>query len=484
MNSQTNLGREASRQSFIFFIEIVLPLIIPNFVSFLYFAYLGAEIEDAILNPHSRNLAINLPPRHGKSFVLVAFIAWYLGKYPDREIILMTHSQSLANDLASKVYQLMRSSTFKDIFPAFRLQEKRESMSDFRTAAGGGFYAGSFDTNVTGRGADVIIIDDALSAQEAASAAARNFVRDSFTNMLASRLNNPKTGRFLSMCHRLHDKDLTGHLIDLGFKHLKLPFVATENEDFKCRGVCFTRAIGHILQPGRLSVEQLQTSLAPHVFATQYQQNPTAAHSGMIKAEYFPSIDTLPSGGRDVIVISWDIASSLKPESSYSVALVFQKNGAVSYLKYILRERLGYVALKLRALELEAKFRPAYHLVEDASSGRPFVDDLKVAGANAILVPVKGSKTDRVEEVFPTITNKSVWLFAGTPHFNEFIEEVTAFPNGNNDDMVDALTQYLNWSSVTPAAPKRELVVMGAGRRLKERGGSRYDVMNRIKKRY
>lgn len=252
---------------------------------------------------------------------------------------LVAHSQSLANDLAGKVGQLLQSPLFAEIFPGFELMEGREAMADFRTSKAGGFRAGSFDTGITGRGADLLLIDDALSAHDAGSAAARNFVCNTFDNMLATRLNDPKTGAIVSMSHRLHEGDLTGHLIKQESEHLCLPFEATEDEEYACKGIVFRRRAGEVLQPGRVSVDDIRKmGLAAHVYATQYQQVPQAMGSGILSEKHFPYVETCPTGGETIV--SWDIASSTREGSSYSVGLVFQVHQDVAYLKHILRERL------------------------------------------------------------------------------------------------------------------------------------------------
>ena len=460
MNEESHLLREASRQSLITFIHRTMPQMIPDYVHFPYVDLISAKIEHLVGPPQAGRLAINLPPRHGKSFILIATAAWYLGNYPEREVLLMTHSQSLANDLAGKVSQLLRSQLFLEIFPKFQLMEGRESMADFRTSKGGGFKAGGFDTGITGRGADLLLIDDALSAQDASSSAARTFVCDTFDNMLATRINDPKTGAIISMSHRLNQNDLSDHLIRRGFDHIKLPFQATEDETFICGGVHFKRKSGELLQADRWPVDYVRTSgLASHVFATQYQQEPTPVGSGILAERHFPLAQTCPTGGQTII--SWDTAWSMREGASYSVGLVFQMNSDVAYLKHILRDRLDYSRLKERALHLHSTFGPTLHLVEAASLGIALASDLRASGANVIEVKVgAASKEDRLNSVLNQIEANYVRPVEGIANLREFLDECTAFPNGTNDDLVDALTQFLNWHRENPPKPKHPPVVL------------------------
>jgi hypothetical protein len=225
-----NIAILAARASLTTFFDLALPEMIHNYQHFPYFDLLGARMEDLILHQKAGRLAINLPPRHGKSFMIVALAAWFLGLYPTKEILLIVHSHSLAVDLAGKLHQLMNSALFQESFPELSFQAGREALTDFRTNLGGGFKAGSIDSNITGRGADLLLIDDILPAQDTNSANARSFVRNTYDSTIATRLNNQETGKIISMSHRLHTEDLTGHLLGLGFEHLKLPFAATENE--------------------------------------------------------------------------------------------------------------------------------------------------------------------------------------------------------------------------------------------------------------
>lgn len=131
MSEQVNALREATRSSMLTFIERAMYDMIPNYKPFPYLSFIAAKIQEPILGERSARLAFNLPPRHGKSFILIAVAAWYLGRYPEREVLLMTHSQSLANDLAGKLRQSLGSRVFKETFPNFASMEGREQMSDF-----------------------------------------------------------------------------------------------------------------------------------------------------------------------------------------------------------------------------------------------------------------------------------------------------------------------------------------------------------------
>ncbi len=463
MISHQKLLRAASHTSLITFVECAISILISGYIPFEYFSLVAAFIEEPILASKPGRMVINIPPRHGKTFLLIAVAAWFLGRFPKREVLLMVHSQSLAVDISGKLAVLLNSGVFKETFPNFKLQQGREGMADFRTIQGGGFKAGSFETGITGRGTDLLLLDDTLSAQNAYREAARQAVRETYDTMLSTRINDPKTGVIVSMSHRLHEDDLTGHLVTLGFKHLNLPFVATHDEFYEFGGVTFKRVPGDVLQPGRQSLESIESlSLSPHVFATQYQQVPTAVGAGMVRRDHFPTVTSCPSGGQTVV--SWDLAASQRKNSSYTAGLVFQVFPDAVYLKHIVRGRFEYSKLKERALALHSSLKPV-HLIEEASLGPALTSDLRSEHATVVdMKPGTSSKLERLEGVMNKIESGFVRVIAGIPALEDFLDELTSFPFGTNDDCVDAVTQLLSWLRDQVPVRKHPPVTIGAGK--------------------
>ena len=468
---------QAARSSLVTFVSLALDKLVHNFTHFTYIDLIAATVEEIVQTQQRGRLVINLPPRHGKSFVLIAVAAWHLGRFPTKEVMLVAHSQSLTKDLAAKLCQLIASAFFREVFPQFGMLAGRESTSDFRTSDGGGFFAGSFDTGLTGRGADLLLIDDPISAHDAQSAQQRESVRNTFDSMIATRLNDLRSGTILAMSHRVHVDDLSAHLIGLGYRHLALPFRAMDNENHLQGGVLFQRRPGELLQPGRISEEDahMLETLAAHIFLTQYQQAPMAVGNGLLSRRHFPSMETCPPGGK--IVVSWDVASSTEEGASYSVALVFSVHDGVAYLLHVMRERLGYGRLKQRAFDLHARFRPGCHLVEAASLGRALAADLQGIGACVVEIRTgSASKVERLMSVMHKIEACFVQPVRGTPNIEEFLGECVAFPHGMHDDQVDALSQFLNWSGEhKPGAPPILRKVESVTRQ-----NSRAEVTNRI----
>src|SRR5262245_43914477 len=201
-----------------------------------------------------RRLLINQPPRSLKSLcVSVAFVAWLLGHDPTRRIIVVSYSNELASELHRQFRMIIDAPWYRALFPSMR--PARDTGTELVTMAGGSRYATSVGGTLTGRGADLIIVDDPLKAEEAMSEPARKRVIDWFGGTLVSRLNDKERGPIVVIMQRLHEDDLAGHLIEQGnWHHLDLPAIAIED----CRiptgpDKLFTRRAGDVLHPERES---------------------------------------------------------------------------------------------------------------------------------------------------------------------------------------------------------------------------------------
>ena len=174
-------------------------------------------------------LLINQPPRSLKSIcVSVAYVAWLLGHDPTRRIIVVSYSNEFAAELHRQFRMVIDAPWYRALFPGMR--PAKDSGTELVTTAGGSRYATSVGGALTGRGADLIIVDDPLKAEEAMSEAARKRVIDWYGGTLVSRLNDKETGPIVVVMQRLHENDLAGHLLDQGgWQHLELPAIAVED---------------------------------------------------------------------------------------------------------------------------------------------------------------------------------------------------------------------------------------------------------------
>lgn len=408
-----------------------------------------------------RRLIVNQPPRSLKSLCAsVAFVAFLLGHDPSAQIICASYGQDLANKHALDCRRILGSSWYQELFPRTRLSE-RQAVQEFETTQHGFRLATSVGGVLTGRGADVIIIDDPLKPEEALSDTQRKAANDWFDHTLYSRLNNKQTGRIILIMQRLHEDDLVGHVRAIqSWKEIRLPAIAEENETHVIQTPYglrhFERRIGEALHPERESLEvlnQLRETLGPYNFAGQYQQAPAPFGGGYVKEEWFK---TYPASGNlefDYVFQSWDTANKSTELSDYSVCTTWGVKGKIVYLLHVFRKRLGYPDLKRAVSEQSKAFDAQTILIEDAASGTPLSQEMIDEGVHAVkkIVPAK-DKAMRMYEVTGMIENGFVYLPDAAHWLRDYLHELVTFPNGKHDDQVDSTSQALQWLKQRPTS--------------------------------
>jgi predicted phage terminase large subunit-like protein len=432
-----------------------------------YLLYLNDVLQRVFEGKETR-VIINLPPRHLKSILIsVVWPAWLLGQDPTMRIAVVSHGQALARDLALKTLRLMESDFYREVFPGTSLSDDRRQVMDFGTVDKGGRYAASFETGITGRGFDLIIVDDPIAAHAARSEVERNNVNTNFDTMVASRLDNPLRGRIVVVGQRLHEDDLSGYLLaKRGWSHVCLPLVAEETTRHQVGSRVWVRQVGEPLLPEmwpKQVVDEKRSSIGEAVFSAQYQQNPSAAIGELIKPEQIRMFDELPPGNMRR-TLSWDTAVKVGPNSSYTVCLVIATDGKRHYVEDVLRARLDPVQARDAALRLIQQYRPTTILIEDASSGPGLAKMLEERQYRCELRPTAGrSKEERLEPHLHMFVEHRLLVQQGQSWTTEFCSELLKFPFGKHDDQVDAMTQYLGWVAETgPSAPPVFTTVNGA----------------------
>src|SRR6266446_8960833 len=243
-------------------------------------------------------LIINQPPRSLKSIcVSVAHVAWLLGHDPRRRIIVVSYSNELAAELHRQFRMVIDAPWYRALFPTMR--PVKDSGTELVTTAGGSRYATSVGGTLTGRGADLIIVDDPLKAEEAMSEPARRRAIDWYGGTLVSRLNDKENGPIVVIMQRLHEDDLAGHLLGQGgWEHLDLPAIALDDSVIPLgNDRVMTRRIGDILHPERESknaLERIKAEIGSLQFSAQYQQRPVPLEGNLIRREWFRHYDRLP----------------------------------------------------------------------------------------------------------------------------------------------------------------------------------------------
>jgi hypothetical protein len=291
-----------------------------------YIRLLARELT-ALATGDTKRLIINLPPRHLKSLLTSVFLpAWLLGRDPRQRLIIVSHQMDLATHFSRLIRQIIASSWYAEAFPDTPLSPDHNTASEFTTTVGGeSVRATSINAGITGHGADFIIVDDPLDAHDAASDAARMNVNAFFDHALSSRLDDPKSGRIVVVAQRLHDEDLSGHLSRSDvWKRVCLPFIATEDTNYEIGQFLWHRSIGDVLSPARFGPNEIAATrddLPSHVFATQWQQQPTAATSHWVSECDFPRTPSVPTNPSRCIM-SWDPALKSGSRSDYSACVI------------------------------------------------------------------------------------------------------------------------------------------------------------------
>jgi predicted phage terminase large subunit-like protein len=415
--------------------------------AFLAMAHALAEVEAGRI----QRLLITVPPRSGKSLLAsIALPAYILGRDPTRRIICASYSGELAAKLARDCRTVMTDRSYRLLFPGTVMAGKNTE-SEFETSRGGFRYATSVGGTLTGRGGNVIIIDDAMKPDEAMSRVARERVWEWFTGTVGSRLDNKAEDAIVLVMQRLHVDDLVGRLLDRGgWDHLRIPAIAETEQSLPIgAGRFVTRAPGDVLDSQREPrdvLEQIRRELGSATFEAQYQQQPVPEEGGLVQWRWFASYDRAP--GRepgDWVVISWDTAIKDREVNDYSAGIVaiVRPNGQVFILD-VIRDRADFPTLRKRIVEEARKRQGTVTLIEDAGSGTSLIQDLRGLIPIIGMRPI-GDKVVRMQTVTPLIEAGGVHLPARAPWLDPFKRELLSFPRSANDDQVDALSQLLAW---------------------------------------
>lgn len=424
-----------------------------------YLDFLAGRLQDFSACRGPKRLTISLPPRHLKTYLCSkALSAWILAHDPSAKIMILSYSEKLARDIAYETREILRSAWFRTLFKQTRLQKDRSSALDFATTAGGGVYAASIGGSITGRGADFIVVDDALEIKEYANDIKREQVNAIFDSEITSRLNNPRQGRILVVAHRLHEDDLIGHvLMHGGWDKIALPFIATRKRSFKLSdGGVWVRNRGELLLPFYTTgdVKRLRKTETHPSFEMLYQQNPTASQRLKVHREYFQICSgfdrNLPT------ILSVDPGQKPGSANSFSCAQVWAYGDKQHTLCDLFRGQVGFEQLRKECNKLIRRHLPTVMLVEDTGLGPALIDVLRSRN-DLLVIPItpRESKIDRLRTHAGFIRAGGIVL-RQDEWTNDYIEEMTAFPDCEFDDQVDATAQYLTWARSNPAPEKRQ----------------------------
>jgi len=466
----------ALRQDFYAFIQKSFETVNPGqeFLPNWHIEAIAWHLEQCIRGDIKR-LIIEMPPRHLKSHCAsVALPAWVLGNDPTRRVVCASYSEDLASFFSRQTREILTASWYRSVFPSTRLSRKKNTETEVVTTKGGYRYSASVGGTLTGRGGNLVIIDDPIKADGGMSAAERLRVIDWYRRTVYSRLDNKKDDVIIVVMQRIHVEDLAGHLESQGgWTVLKLPAIAPEAASIPIsQGEVHEREKGELLHPDREDkkvLDEAKETLGSHGFQAQYQQDPVPPGGNMIKRKWFKRYDKRPD--RDWFsntVQSWDTAMETGEQTSYTVATTWGVRENRYYLLDVFRDRLGFPSLKKKAIRHACTWGADTILIEKAALGHALLQSLgQETGLPVIAVSPKHDKETRAAQVTPLIEARRVFLPEEASWLAEFEQEILAFPDGKHDDQVDSLTHFLRWADKRDhGQPQLTCTLVGGPRRL------------------
>ncbi len=431
-----------------------------------------------MIESKNNRLIVNIPPRYTKSIICsVALPAFLLGHNPETNIICISYNDELAEKFARDCRRVMMQPWYQELFPRTKIEQSRRSVNDFETTRGGGRMSTSIGGTLTGRGADWIIIDDPLKPSDAMSDTQRNKVNEWYGSTLCTRLNDKTNGKIMLIMQRLHQDDLTGFLLEsnIGFKLIKLPTIATEDETWKWEDrifniqKSFVRMRGELLHPVRENmdmVNEIKDIQGEYLFEAQHQQEPCPPEGGIVKEKwlkYFDIEKLQKVDGRKIhkIFLSWDTACKVGENNAYSaccvVAQIRERNAYKFYLVEVYRgkwEMPELVDLVKKAYNVwkynVGSSYPVEMLIEDKASGTQLIqllnNDVDQCGWHFNMKAIKPD-TDKVSRLYgvSVCIERGELLFPQNEleWWPEFKKELLGFPGTKYKDQVDALSQCM-----------------------------------------
>jgi predicted phage terminase large subunit-like protein len=437
--------KQDARDSFIGFVNKVWPAFIEG-----RHHKIMADAFDRVASGDLKRLIVNMPPRHTKSeFASFLLPAWFLGNYPEKKIIQTAHTAELSVGFGRKVRNLVNSDDYKSIFQNVLLRSDSKAAGRWSTNKGGEYFAIGVGGAVTGKGADLLVIDDPHSEQEGQSSDSSVFDRvyDWYTSGPRQRLQ--PGGAIVLVMTRWHKRDLTGQILKSSLQRagsdewelIEFPALMPSNEP---------------LWPEfwpKEELDALKNELPAPKWNAQYQQNPTSEEGALVKREWWKVWEKDNPPMCEFIIQSWDTAFLKTQRADFSACttwgVFYHPDGSgIEQPNIILldahKERLEFPELKRKAYDMWVDWQPDAFIVEAKAAGTPLIFELRSMGIPVSeYTPSRGNdKISRVNAVSDLFASGIVWApelrFA-----EEVIEEFAAFPAGEHDDLVDSSTQAL-----------------------------------------
>lgn len=439
-----------------------------------------AEHLEACSRREIKNLIINVPPRSSKtSIVSVAFPVFCWLTDPSLKFIYASYARSLSLEHSLKCRRLIESDWFQSLWgDRFKLTSDQNTKSLFENDHKGYRMSTSVGAAVTGSGGNILVVDDGNSAKDAQSEIKREGTNQWWDQVWSTRLNDPKNDVRIVVQQRVHENDITGHILKNDTKQdwvkLILPMEFESARRSKTIVLPSTapniwedprKKEGALLMPARFGVSEvlkLRAELGSYGYSGQCQQRPAPLEGGILKKNWFKLYTEKIYPKLELVIQSWDTAFSDKPDAAYSACStygIFKYNGVINILLLSCwRGRVGYPELRDRAKRLfknyldidkepkttSGQFTVNRCIIESKATGDPLLRDLKLAGIHPTPYSPRGDKEARVQQVSAYI-EAGIVHYADRPENKEFIEEMAKFPNASSRDYVDTLTQLLGF---------------------------------------
>jgi len=434
---------EKCRESFLYFVQQMWPI----FISGQHHKIMADAFERVAAGTLKR-LIINMPPRHTKSeFASFLLPSWFLGKFPEKKIIQTAHTAELSTGFGRKVRNLVSSEDYAKVFDV-KLSSDSKAAGRWNTNKGGDYFAIGVGGAVTGKGADLLIIDDPHSEQEAKqnNPAIFDGVYEWYTSGPRQRLQ--PNGAIIIVMTRWATRDLTGQILKKSGNDGVDEWEVIEFPAILPSGTPLWPAFW-----SKKELESLKAELPVAKWEAQYQQNPTGNESAIIKRDQWRIWEPEDMPQCDYLIQSWDTAFEKNNRADYSACTTWgifeHPNERGEYKTNIIlldafKQRMEFPELKKMALELYKQWEPDTLIIEKRAAGAPLIYELRKIGVPlSEYTPGKGNdKISRVNSIADLFASGVVWC-PTTRWADEVMEEMAAFPNGDNDDLVDSSSQAL-----------------------------------------
>jgi len=453
------ISDDLCRTNFLCFAIRAFPVLEPGKLDWGWHIAIICRLMMKVYNGDVRRALICIPPRYLKTYLIsIAYPAWLLGKDPKTRIICASYGTDLAKKFSADTLKLMKSPLYRRLFPNTHLDPKKQNEIEIATTVGGYRFATSTGATLTGRGADVIIIDDPLKAGEGRSPTARLSCIDWFQSTIHTRFNDPKKGVLIVVAQRLHVEDLPGHIIETGgWEELILPAInpTTRFYDVIEGGVQARFDPGRILQPSRHNLEdlgQLKKDMGEFDFEAQFNQKPLREGGEVFKEEWVKRYDKRPGPSKVIATVqSWDTAYEGDEDNAWSVCTTWAMCADGFYLIDVWRERPKFPDLVKAVYELKKKWKADLVIVENKASGISLKEEINYIDKQKWLVwagPDK-PKVERAQQQALKVEQGKFWLPKEAPWLSAYEAEFFSFPQSKFSDQVDSTVQFLAATNYT-----------------------------------